>query len=334
MVAYALPMGGAVSRCRFVAIVLVAVTVAGFGGRSAAGDEVRPESGMNNWRQISAGYHQTCGVRTDDSLWCWGNTSEGVRTTPVRIGKLANWTAVSVGGTHTCALRTTGQLYCWGGDHRGQLGNGLPLSTQSSPVQVNGNRTDWVAVNAGCAHTCALRTSGRLFCWGGDDRSQLGNGPPLSNQSAPVQVAGNRTDWTGVSTSFDHTCARRTTGRLFCWGYDLYGQLGNGEPRSDQSAPVQVAGNRTDWTGVSAGQSHTCARRSTGRLFCWGAGGDGQLGNGQQLTYESAPVQVAGNRTNWTAVSVGGAHTCARNSNGRLLCWGIDSSGQLGDGGT
>ncbi len=255
--------------------------------------------------------------RTDDSLWCWGsdgngqlgNGTDGSQQVPNQIGGFARWRAVGGGGTHTCALRTTGQLYCWGGDHRGQLGNGEPLSNQSVPVQVAGNRTDWAAVSVGYEHTCARRTSGRLFCWGGDDRSQLGNGEPRSNQSVPVQVAGNRTDWAAVSASYDHTCARRSSSRLFCWGYDSWGQLGNGEPLSDQSAPVQVAGNRTDWAGVSVGQSHTCARRSTGRLFCWGADGNGKLGNGEPQQPERSG---AGRRqlTNWTAVSAGAAHTC------------------------
>ncbi len=314
--------------------------VAGLGvGPTAASPT--PESGRNDWLQISAGSGHTCGIRVGGILVCWGddyhgqlgNGTDGLQQVPDRIGSFARWTAVSAGSVHTCALRSTGQLYCWGYNANGELGTGSTGGVEINPVQVFGGATNWTSVSTGNAHTCARRSTGRLFCWGDDAQGQLGNGA-LGDQDAPVQVVGNRTDWTSVSAGFSHSCARRSTGRLFCWGDDSTGQLGNGAPFSTEGAPVQVAGTRTDWTSVSAGITHTCARRSTGRLFCWGDDAQGQLGNDDPLSNEGAPVQVYGNYTNWTAVSAGGYHTCARNSNGLLFCWGDDGFGQLGDGGT
>ncbi len=244
----------------------------------------------------------------------------------------SDWRVVSVGGSHTCGIRTTGRLYCWGWDEYGQVGNGSDTGDQTFLVEVAGGRTDWTTVTAGGVHTCARRSTGRLYCWGSDGSGQLGNGPVTGDQTTPVEVAGGRTDWTTVTAGGVHTCARRSTGRLYCWGADYLGQVGNGEPDADQPAPVQVAGNRTDWTAVTAGFGHTCARRSTGRLYCWGDDSRGQVGNGPITGDQPTPFQVAGNRTDWTAFTAGLAHTCARRSTGRLFCWGQDVSGQLGNG--
>src|SRR5262245_44966447 len=187
---------------------------------------------------------------------------------PVEFGS-SDWVQVSAGTHHACGIRTTGRLYCWGSDNFGQLGNGAPTALQPTPIQVAGGATNWTQVSAGGLHTCARRSTGRLFCWGFDGFGQLGNGPTAGEQPTPVQVAGGFTDWTQVSAGSVHTCGRRSTGRLYCWGSDTFGQLGDGGTDADQPAPTLVAGGATNWTNVSAGGQHTCALRSTRRLWCW-----------------------------------------------------------------
>ena len=312
----------------------IAATTAGSG--SAAGEVAV------GWRQVTAGYSHTCGIRTNGRLYCWGRDEEaqlgdgGTNTdqpVPVQVaGNHTDWTNVTAGYSHTCARRTNGRLYCWGHDGLGQLGDGGTNTDQPVPVRVAGNRTDWANVSAGYSHTCARRSTGRLYCWGDDGLGQVGDGGTNTNQPTPVQVAGNRTDWATVTGGEQHTCARRTTGRLFCWGYDAYGQLGNGGTYTDRPTPVQVFGSRTDWVTVTAGALHTCARRNTGRLYCWGLGGNGQVGDGSNTQDHPTPVQVVGNRTDWTSLTAGARHTCARRRTGRLYCWGQDFHGQLGNG--
>ena len=142
-------------------------------------------------------------------------------------------------------------------------------------------------------YTCARKRSGRLFCWGTGGAGQLGNGVTNTYVSIPIEVAGGSTDWATVTTGYRHTCARRTSGRLFCWGHDGNGQLGNGGTATNVSVPVEVAGGATNWATLTAGDGHTCARRTSGRLFCWGRDGQSQLGDGGTDSPRSTPTEVA-----------------------------------------
>lgn len=249
----------------------------------------------------------------------------------------ADWLDIAAGGEFTCGIRAPGRLYCWGDDGVGQLGNG-PGDASQVPVQVAGGHTDWVGVDAGDLSACALRRTGRLYCWGYDATGQLGNDAAFAMRTRPTEVAGGRTDWSAAfSVGAEHACARRTTGRLFCWGSDEFGQVGDGGATGNRPTPVQVVaaleGVLTDWTSVSAGGAHTCARRQGGSLFCWGGDANGQLGVPQPGDDRFGPVEVGRFRNDWTgAVTTGIGHTCARRRNGREYCWGSDAYGQLGNG--
>ena len=240
------------------------------------------------------------------------------------------WKQVSAGENHTCAIHSTGRLYCWGRNDYGQLGVGSQ-DPESVPTEVVGGHTDWTSVSAGGDTTCALRSSRRLYCWGGNSFRGLGDGTDVELRTAPSQVWGNRTDWTAVSTGWGHACARRAGGRLFCWGYNSDGQLGDGTDQI-RPRPTQVYGNRTDWKVVDSGNGHTCARRTSGRLFCWGQNDDGEVGDGTTALRRLRPTQVAGSRTDWASVDIANHHTCATRTTGRLFCWGDGQGGQLGTG--
>src|SRR5262245_55940925 len=300
------------------------------------------EAGSSDWRQVSVGALHTCGIRTSGRLYCWGRDTYGQlgddvtvaeKSRPVEVaGGATNWVAVSAGAEHTCGLRRTGRLYCWGADGGGQLGNGLPNADQHTPVLTLGS--GWTSVAAGGSHTCGRRSSGRLFCWGYDGAGQLGDGGGGTIRSAPREVAGGATTWSNaISAGTEDTCALRTTGRLFCWGSDLRGQLGNGGTNTNSFGPTQVAGGITTWVSVAVGYEHACALRASGRLFCWGGDDSGELGNGGASTERDVPTLVAGGGR-WTRVATGNSHTCARRPSGRLSCWGWDIGGGLGDGGT
>jgi len=139
------------------------------------------------------------------------------------------------------------------------------------------------------------------------------------------------TGWTSVSSGGSHTCGIRG-GRIYCWGDDTYGQLGDGTAGGSRAIPAPIASHASDWTSVNAGDSHTCATRA-GRIACWGSDSSGQLGDGSAgASPDATPGLIASGATDWTSVSAGGNHTCATRA-GRVACWGNDDYGQLGDGG-
>lgn len=302
--------------------------------------EAAAEPGAGNWASISAGGDHTCGIRTSGRLFCWGQDTFGQlgdggtntdQPSPVQVGTGANWSRVSAGASHTCAIKTNARLFCWGLDSTEQLGDGGGVTNQPRPVREASNATNWLAVDAGGGHTCALTNTGRLFCWGSDTRGRLGDGAVILQQAEPVEVAGAATNWATIDAGDSHTCATKLNGRLYCWGFDGFSKLGDGDTETDQPTPVQVAGNATNWASVAVGDFHTCAVKTNGRLFCWGSDDQGQRGDGPANTgVDGDPIRI-GTATDWTAVSAGRVHACARNAGRHLFCWGNDATGQVGN---
>ena len=136
--------------------------------------------------------------------------------------------------------------------------------------------------------------------------------------------------WTSLSSGGFHTCGIRG-GRIYCWGRDNFGQLGDGTAGESRAVPALIASGATDWTSVSAGGFHTCATR-VGRVACWGSDGNGALGDGTAgATPDPSPGLIASGATDWKRVDTGFLHTCAIRAT-LLACWGSDADGQLGDG--
>ncbi len=291
----------------------------------------------SDWVATSANFRQSCGLRTlgggQNALYCWGQNSQGqlgdgttqTRATPTRIGVESDWTQISVGVQTTCGLRGplgNATLWCWGYNSSGTVGDGTQIQ-RLSPVQV-GTASDWSEVSPpGGSHTCGRR-GGALYCWGYGYHGALGTG--TDSQLTPTRV-GSENDWSSVRAGYYSTCGMRGpvgSGRLYCWGDNDFGQLGNGTTQFSY-APVQV-GSDSDWADFSHGNFHTCGRRSgvvtpsDGRIFCWGQGRG------------PTPVQI-GTGADWSHLTNIYNHTCARRG-GELYCFGTNNQGQLGLGGT
>jgi len=253
-------------------------------------------------------------------------------------GSIFTDTTLSTGNSHTCAILDNGSLKCWGSDADGQLGDGGTNTDKNTPVSVSlGTGRTAVAVSAGYSHTCAILDDGSLNCWGYDVYGQLGDGGSNSDKTTPVSVSlGTGRTAVAVSAGGLHTCAILDDGSLKCWGSDAYGQLGDGGWNSAKTTPVSVSlGTGRTAVAVSAGRYHTCAILDDGSLKCWGYGGHGQVGDGGSNTITNTPVSVSlGTGRTAVAVSAGGLHTCAILDDGSLKCWGRDTYGQLGDGGS
>jgi hypothetical protein len=222
-----------------------------------------------------------------------------------------------------------GELFTWGWNHFGQLGWGATDdNTDDTPTRV-GSATDWSAVSAGANFMCGLEGSA-LSCWGSGSYGELGLGDtaPYSDVASPTAVGS--ASWSKITAGERSACGIQTDGTLWCWGANEIGEVGNNGDGSDVTSPAQESTQATNWASVSAGATNTCAITTDHKLYCWGDGTYGQLGNSAFLSYSYSPIQVTG--TTWQSVSVGHMHACGVQTDNSLWCWGDNSEGQLGDG--
>lgn len=185
-------------------------------------------------------------------------------------------------------------------------------------------------VSAGNQHSCALRESGAVACWGRNSYGQLGNGT-RDDSTTPVAVLG-LSDAVALSVGGDFSCARRKAGSVVCWGNNQDGQLGDGRGAKVgvwSTKPTGVAG-LTEVREVAAGAAFACALRGNGSVACWGEGANGQIGSDAERAF-ARPRAISG-VAKAVSVAVGSKHACAVEQGGRVMCWGRNSEGQLGDG--
>lgn len=248
---------------------------------------------------ISAGFGHTCALTTGGGVRCWGASGSGElgdgtmieSSGPVDVvGLSSGITSVAAGNGHTCAVRIDGGVACWGYNEGGQLGNGATTHS-SAPVDVVGLPTAAVAVSAGGGYSCALMGSGTVMCWGSNSEGTLGDQPTYGNLSlAPVPVAGLPRDVTAIAAGVRHACALTASGKVWCWGSNSFGELGNVSPPYS-SAPVAAAGLSSRVSAVATGNWTTCALADAA-VKCWGHNHRGQLGNGT-MTDSGVPIDVS-----------------------------------------
>jgi len=313
---------------------------------------------------LCAGPLHSCVALADGDVRCWGDGGQGKLGTgsntgtigdtenpddidPIEIGGVA--LAVTCGSQHSCALLQGGDVRCWGNHQYGRLGS-LAVAVVGdnehpnifAPVDVGGVATQVVA---GGEHTCALLEGGDARCWGRATSGKLGNGTttPDIGDDEPPSANGNIIDFTAaivqLSAGLMHTCALLDDGAVKCWGEGGDGQLGYGDAEDvgdDETIArfVQFVSAGGAAVGVYAGGSHTCVVLQTNEVRCWGLGGDGRLGYGDVMPHLAAPNVAVnlGVGLSPRDMDLGVRHTCARVTGGQLVCFGLNSRGQLGVG--
>lgn len=281
---------------------------------------------------IAVGNKFTC-MQQDGGVYCWGDanyTGTGVVghepfPAPTPVPNPA--TMVASRKWHSCAV-SAGDVYCWGISTGGLLWNGA--GSGKLPIKVTNFAGPAVSVSAGDDHNCAVLQDGTIQCWGRNTYGQLGTGDRLSS-SVPVTVTQLPGPAVGVAAGHGHTCALLEDGVVYCWGANWSGQLG-AWTNTDSALPTKVNA-LPKAQAVSAGFSHTCALTLDGGVWCWGANTFGELGDGTNLVRWS-PVQVQGLTSGARAIALGSESSCAITEGGRLRCWGINSTGRIGDGTT
>lgn len=283
------------------------------------------------WQTISAGNLFTAAIKTDGTLWTWGDHQYGqlgigaVTTdagSPVQVGTANDWVFVTAGWYTVFAIKSNGTLWAWGQNTYGKLGDGTQTN-RNVPVQI-GTDTNWQSVSSNSNNTVAIKTDGSLWSWGGNLSGQVGDGT-YTNRYAPVRI-GTANNWVSVSVGNSHTLVKRSDNTIWVWGVGLNGQLGLATVNL-KNVPTQI-GTGTDWSQIEAGFSHSVAIKNDGTLWTWGYNANGQLGDNTTVN-KNVPTQV-GTDTNWQKIKAY-EHNLAVKTNGTLWAWGFNGGYQLGD---
>ncbi|MBI2891813.1 MAG: hypothetical protein HYY13_13650 [Nitrospirae bacterium] len=354
--------------CNGQSCAMTAQTVLGVGGVGSLSNVVSISAGSRvACARLSDGGARCWGLSNNGQL---GNGGTANSTTPVIVAGFGAGTGAlgvtgsSAGGAdHNCAVMSDGTERCWGSNTTGELGNG----TNTGPDDCSGNAcgkssgavqtlTSVAWASNGSQTSFALMADGTLQSWGyNTPNSPLGRvcGAPCASPGAVTVLEGPvgliaptraRASGSGagatrahepISAGDGHACAVATDGQARCWGLNANGQLGIGST-TNSTTPVKIT-SIGNVVSVSSGGSHACALVAGGTVKCWGKNANGQLGD-NSTTERTSPVAVcdagscATSLSKVAAIAAGGSHTCALIYDGTIKCWGLNTSGQLGDG--
>lgn len=305
-------------------------------------------------KSLSTGSEHACVVNFDDHAYCWGNGYWGqlgtvsnpmVNSTPVAVtqGVMSslNVKSIAAGDSHTCALGFDDIAYCWGYNNYGQIGDNSNTQRNTPVAVAQGVRTGMTVkyVTAGYGKSCAIDLSDIGYCWGYGSSGSLGNGL-TANTTSPVAISQGAMPSLGLksiklpriqdSAISSFACAINLNNRAYCWGQGF--TLGNGVG-SDSYVPVAVSlgiMSTLNVTDITLTNSSTCALNENKRVYCWGGGSSGQLGNGK-LDSATTPVLISiGEMKNLDVKYLDAS--CVINSGDDLYCFGSNSGGKLGKG--
>ncbi|MBC8088119.1 MAG: hypothetical protein H7Z40_12695 [Phycisphaerae bacterium] len=294
-----------------------------------------------NFASLFTGLYHSCGLNGAGQAYCWGWNPYGQlgdgttgpfasqRRFPIAVSGSLTFSQLALGAGHTCGLDGNSRAHCWGENGAGQLGDSSSANGHPVPGRVKRDLTFGQLV-AGLAHTCGLTPAGQAWCWGGNGAGQIGDGTFSMNRQVPVPVSGGHI-FSQITGGREHTCGLKANGQAWCWGANVYGQVGN-TGSIVHFVPVPVSGGLT-FAYLDGGTYHTCGITTAGTSYCWGANYAGQLGNGTDD--DTAAPQLVGGGHVFSRISAGGSHSCGITSvGGAIWCWGDNSTGQLGLGST
>lgn len=246
-------------------------------------------------REIALGDMHACALVADGSVACWGRNDWGQlgdgtvvsRATPGRVAGLPPVLSVATGWGHTCVATDAGTVLCWGSNAYGQLGASTP-DFRSTPAEVP-LLTGSATVAAGDNFTCSLSNAGAVKCWGDNAFGQLGDGSTTSKAS-PTDVIGLASRVTWISAAGWHACAMMGEGVLKCWGWNQYGQLGDGST-ANRVSPTKVPALVSTLIDLAVGDHHSCIRTLRGGVKCWGRNAYGQSGD-PSLPVRPSPADI------------------------------------------
>ena len=304
----------------------------------------------NAINQVSLGTNHSAAIDASGNLYTWGHNGYGKlghndsvqRSEPTLVQYFVTNNIVidqvSLGSNHSAAIDANGNLYTWGYNYNGQLGDSTNTDklVPTLVLYFDTNSIDITQVSLGHYHSSAIDATGKLYTWGNNENGKLGDNTN-TNRWVPTLVPyfdTNSIDITQVSLGHYHSSAIDATGKLYTWGRNNRGQLGD-STNTDKLVPTLVPyfdTNSIDITQVSLGNNHSSAIDATGKLYTWGRNYHGQLGDNTE-TESWVPTLVSDlSNVVINQVSLGGFHSSAVDANGKLYTWGGNYHGQLGNG--
>lgn len=298
------------------------VEVLGRGGLTDQGDPGTPVAVLSNVQQIDLKNRTVCALTQDGDVYCWGGgttgeASEALVDRPTQIMGLPKIKQVSVGYSQRCAVGVDSSVWCWGYFKDGSDGTGRGTAFRSAhPFRVEIPMGGATQVSAGYYSSCAISVrSASVFCWGLNEDGQIGNNDKGNNALIPKRVWLESGEMARqVSVGPHYACAMLTSGAARCWGTRDAGVLGNGTGsiwghNGYETRPVMVQNSQGEFFGFkgivtshdSGSYNTTCAWGEGNQAWCWGEGGNGQLGDGDSglNVYVNTPKRVRAIDSGW-----------------------------------
>lgn len=305
--------------------------------------------------QVAAGKIYSLALKEDGSVWGWGSNIWGQMADGTKIDRLSpvqilppgsNATKIVAGRDFAYALKKDGSLWGWGFSDVSQLGAdraddfGEREYSIRKPVQVMAANSGFIELATAARGTLALKKDGSVWGWGNNERGQLGNGVS-GPKWPPAQAMPPGSGVTAVAANGRFSVILKKDGSVWAWGYNAYGQLGDGSSGVDRHAPQRIMPRGSGVIAIAAGLFHTLALKKDGSVWAWGANNAGQLGDGKEWTAENAkmfetddlprqlsPVQVLPPGSGVVAISANEYQSLALKSDGNILEWGNVNPGK------
>ncbi|MDR0591421.1 MAG: IPT/TIG domain-containing protein, partial [Candidatus Nomurabacteria bacterium] len=347
--------------------------VLGNGTNTSSSIPVRVSQGampnQNGAKAIGDGVYSNCAIASDNWVYCWGANGNGAlgngpataaSNTPVKVSQgaiPANATIkkLAIGQDGGCVIASDDWAYCWGRNADGQVGNPSASSPQRTPIALNHDNipsgAKIVDLSMGFGYGCAIIDTGAAYCWGNNGYGALGDGTSTARNkpvavSMPSGVTFSQITAGGVTGSGSSvTCATATNGDAYCWGYGSWRQVGNGTTTATNNTPKLVSqgarpsgvGFRSVTTGsYNASYTVVCGLGTDNKVYCWGTGDTGELGNGTANGTSNVPAAAVSMPSGVTVLQLatGSDHSCAIGSDYNMYCWGYGDAGRLGNNAT
>lgn len=314
----------------------------GTGSTASALTPVSIIGAVKTFCEIAAGNATTAAIDKNGLIWSWGFNNSGqlgnganvAQCTPVSLaGVRKTFCKISLSNGQTIALDKNGGVWGWGFNANALLGDNS-VTARNTPVSLAGTKKTFCAIAAGNQHSLAIDKYGNTWAWGTNSLGSLGANIPIVGNTPAVStpkaiVLGVTRTFCAINTGGQFSNAIDKNGIIWSWGNNASGRLGDNST-TNRYTPINLLGATKTFCKLSAGGNWSLAIDKNGRVWAWGTGSNGRLGD-NGITQRLTPVSILGAVKTFCEISAGGSHSLGIDKNGKAWGWGLNSSGYIGD---